>query len=154
VIAYVESSVILRLVLGQPGALHEWRTLDRGATSALAEVECLRTLDRLRLSGNLAELQIAERRAAVYDALGTLAIIELSRTVLGRASQPLPVTLGTLDAWHLASALAWREPAGDNVVLATHDARLGAAARALGFDTVGIEMVGMEAALARRGRRS
>jgi predicted nucleic acid-binding protein len=138
VIAYVESSVILRLVLGQPGALHEWRTLDRGATSALAEVECLRTLDRLRLSGNLAELQIAERRAAVYDALGTLAIIELSRTVLGRASQPLPVTLGTLDALHLASALAWREHAGDNVVLATHDARLGAAARALGFDTVGI----------------
>jgi len=137
VIAYVESSVILRLVLGQAGALREWRTLDSGATSALAEVECLRTLDRLRLTEGIAELQIAERRAAVYDVLSSLAIIELSRPVLSRASQPLPVTLGTLDALHLASALAWRESTGDDVVLATHDARLGAAARALGLDTVG-----------------
>jgi len=137
VIAYVESSVILRLVLGQAGTLREWRTLDGGATSALAEVECLRTLDRLRLTEGIAELQIAERRAAVYDVLSSLAIIELSRPVLSRASQPLPVTLGTLDALHLASALAWRESTGDDVVLATHDARLGAAARALGLDTVG-----------------
>ncbi len=136
-IAYVESSVILRLVLGQAGALREWRTLDGGATSALAEVECLRTLDRLRLTEGIAELQIAERRAAVYDVLSSLAIIELSRPVLSRASHPLPVTLGTLDALHLASALAWRESTGDDVVLATHDARLGAAARALGLDTVG-----------------
>ncbi len=136
-IAYVESSVILRLVLGQAGALREWRTLDGGATSALAEVECLRTLDRLRLAEGLAELQIAERRAAVYEVLQTLAIVELTRPILSRAAQPLPLTLGTLDALHLASALAWREHAGDSIVLATHDARLGAAARALGLFTVG-----------------
>lgn len=136
-IAYVESSVILRLVLGQTGALREWRTLDGGATSALAEVECLRTLDRLRLTEGLADLLIAERRAAVYDVLNTLSIIELSRPVLSRASQPLPLALGTLDALHLASALAWRESVAGEVVLATHDARLGAAGRALGLATVG-----------------
>jgi len=137
VIAYVESSVILRLVLGQAGALREWRTLDAGATSALAEVECLRTLDRLRLAEGLAEVQIAERRAAVYDVLNSLTIIDLTRPILSRAAQPLPLTLGTLDALHLASALAWREHTGDAVVLATHDARLGAAARALGLGTIG-----------------
>jgi predicted nucleic acid-binding protein len=136
VIAYVESSVILRLVLGQAGALREWRALDAGATSALAEVECLRTLDRLRIAEGLAELQIAERRAAVYDVLNSLAIIELTRPILSRAAQPLPVTLGTLDALHLASALAWSEHAS-GAVLATHDARLAAAARALGVATVG-----------------
>ena len=103
-IAYVESSVILRLVLGQAGALREWRTLDAGATSALAEVECLRTLDRLRLAEGLAEVQIAERRAAVYDVLNSLTIIDLTRPILSRAAQPLPLTLGTLDALHLASA--------------------------------------------------
>jgi len=137
VIAYVESSVILRFVLGQPGALRALRTFDAGATSALAEVECLRTLDRLRIAEGFADLQIAERRAAVYEVLGRLAIIDLTRPVLDRASQPLPVALGTLDALHLASALAWREHAGRDVVLATHDARLGAAARALGLNTVG-----------------
>jgi hypothetical protein len=65
VIAYVESSVILRFVLGQPGALRELRSFEAGATSALAEVECLRTLDRLRISEAFADLVIAERRAGV-----------------------------------------------------------------------------------------
>jgi len=137
VIAYVDSSVILRLVLGQAGYLREWRTLDDGATSALAEVECLRTLDRLRIAEALPEQPIAERRSAVYDVLQSLTIIELTRPILSRAAQPLPLTLGTLDALHLASALAWREHAGDRVVLATHDARLSAAARASGMATIG-----------------
>lgn len=136
-IAYLESSVILRLVLGQPGAWREWRTLEGAASSALTEVECLRTLDRLRLTEGIAEGAIAERRAAVYDMLRRLTMIELSRPVLDRASQPLPLALRTLDALHLASALEWREYAGDDVVLATHDARLGAAGRALGLVTVG-----------------
>jgi hypothetical protein len=70
--------------------------------------------------------------------LARLTIIDLTRPVLERASQPSPVTLGTLDALHLASALAWREHASADVVLATHDARLGSAARALGLATVGV----------------
>lgn len=137
-IAYVESSVILRFVLGQAGALRAWRTFDAGGTSALTEVECLRTLDQLRITEGLADLQIAERRAGVYDVLARLAIIDLTRPVLERASQPFPVALGTLDALHLASALSWREHLAEPVVLATHDARLGAAARALGLQTVGL----------------
>jgi predicted nucleic acid-binding protein len=135
VIAHVESSVILRFVMGQAGALRELRVFDAGATSALTEVECLRSLDRLRISEGLEDLPIAARRAAVYDVLARLAMIDLTRPVLERASQPLPVALGTLDALHLASALSWREHVAEPVVLATHDARLGAAARAL--ETVG-----------------
>lgn len=104
----------------------------------MTEVECLRTLDRLRITEGLADLQIAERRAGVYDVLARLAIIDLTRPVLERASQPFPVALGTLDALHLASALSWREHLAEPVVLATHDARLGAAARALGLQTVGL----------------
>jgi predicted nucleic acid-binding protein len=138
VIAYVESSVVLRFVLGQAGALRELRTFEAGGTSAVTEVECLRTLDRLRITEGVADLQIAERRAAVYDVLGRLAIIDLTRPVLERASHPLPIALGTLDALHLASALSWREHVAEPVVLATHDARLGAAARALGLETVGL----------------
>jgi hypothetical protein len=137
VIAYVESSVILRFVLGQAGALRALRTFAAGGTSALTEVECLRSLDRLRITDELADLQIADRRAAVYDVLARLVIIDLTRPVLERASQPVPVALGTLDALHLASALSWREHVAEPVVLATHDARLGAAARALGLETVG-----------------
>ncbi|HWP37509.1 MAG TPA: PIN domain-containing protein [Gemmatimonadales bacterium] len=137
-IAYVDSSVVLRLVLGQPGALAEWRELDAGVASALAEVECLRTLDRLRLVQGLPEAEVARRRAAVFDVLETVEVVEPTRPILTRAAQPLPVTLGTLDAIHLATALVWREVSQRDVVLATHDARLALAARAVGFDTIGV----------------
>ena len=137
-IAYVESSVVLRLVLGQPGALREWRALDRGVASALVEVECLRTLDRVkRLAAGLPETELARRRETVFRILETLEVVEPTRTVLSRAAQPLPVALGTLDAIHLATALAWREATDTELAFATHDARLATAARALGLRTVG-----------------
>src|SRR5690242_18636924 len=75
VIAYIESSVVLRLVLGQPGALREWRSLDGGVASALVEVECLRTLDRLRLAEGLRENELARRRETVYRVLETLEVV-------------------------------------------------------------------------------
>jgi len=136
-IAYVDSSVVLRLVLGQPGALREWRSVERGVASALVEVESLRTLDRLRLAEGLPEADLAERREAVYRLLETIEIVEPTRFILTRAAQPLPVSLGTLDAIHLATALAWRDATGTPLTLATHDAQLGLAARALGLETVG-----------------
>ena len=34
--AYLDASVILRVVLGQGGALREWRRIRRGVASALA----------------------------------------------------------------------------------------------------------------------
>jgi predicted nucleic acid-binding protein len=137
-IAYIDSSVVLRLVLGQAGALREWRKVDRGIASALVEVESLRTLDRLRLAEDLAESALAERREAVYRLVATLDVVEPTRPILNRAAQPLPVTLGTLDAIHLATALAWREANDTDLTLATHDAQLAVAARALGLVTVGI----------------
>ena len=137
-IAYVESSVVLRLVLGQPGTLRQWRTLDGGVASALVEVECLRTLDRLRLAEGLRETELARRRETVYRILETLEIVEPTRPILTRAAQPLPVALGTLDAIHLATALAWRETTETDLAFATHDARLASAARALGLHAIGV----------------
>lgn len=136
-IAYIESSVVLRLVLGQSGTLREWRRLDGGVASALVEVECLRTLDRLRLAEGLRETELVRRREAVYRILETLEVVEPTRPVLTRAAQPLPVSLGTLDAIHLATALAWREATETDLAFATHDVRLGAAARALGLIALG-----------------
>ena len=52
--------------------------------------------------------------------------------------QPLPVALGTLDGIRLATALLWRERAGADLVMATHDAALGLAARAVGFRVIGL----------------
>lgn len=136
--AYVDSSVLLRLALGQPDALHEWRQIDRGVSSALIATESLRTLDRLRLRAKLSDLEIAQRRAAILELINSLELIEVDAIVLDRAAQPMPTEIGTLDAIHLASALLWRELMGIKPVMATHDAALGLAAQAHGFIVLGV----------------
>ncbi|HEX4051135.1 MAG TPA: PIN domain-containing protein [Steroidobacteraceae bacterium] len=136
-IAYIDSSVLLRLALGQPDALLEWRQIDRGVSSALIATESLRTLDRLRLRAKLSDLEIAERRAAILELINSLELIEVDSIVLDRAAQPMPTQIGTLDAIHLASALLWKELTGIDPVMATHDATLGLAAQAHGFTVLG-----------------
>ena len=138
-IAYLDASVLLRLVLGEPGRLREWPRVERGVASALAEVECLRSLDRLVLRGALGGVEVAECRAAIYGLLEGVELVELSATVLARAAQPFPVPLGTLDALHLATALLWRERGEQGLVFATHDVALGLAARASGFEVLGAD---------------
>lgn len=136
-IAYLDASVLLRVVLGQRNAIKEWRAIERGIASALVEVECLRTLDRLRLQDDLSDEAIALRREAVFRLLESMEIIDLTRPILTRAAHPLPTALGSLDAIHLATALLWREGRQEDLVMATHDTALAIAARASGFRVVG-----------------
>ncbi|HZL19323.1 MAG TPA: type II toxin-antitoxin system VapC family toxin [Polyangia bacterium] len=135
---YLDSSAILRRLLGQPGALREWRLVRTGVSSRLTEVECLRTLDRLRLEADLDGAKLAALREALYAILATLEIIELTRTVMIRAAQPSATPLGTLDAIHLASALIWRERTKRSLTMATHDQALALGARAYGMAAIGI----------------
>jgi predicted nucleic acid-binding protein len=126
------------LVLGQPGHLREWKRITEGAASGLLEVECLRTLDRLKLSGDLGIEATARRREAVYEILGELSVVEVTKVILHRAAQPMPAPLGTLDAIHLATAELWRESRNGDVAFATHDRALALAARASGFPVIGV----------------
>ena len=135
---YVDSSVLLRIVLGQPGVLTDWRRIRTGVSSRLTEVECLRALDRLRLRSAVGDEEIASRREAVFGFLSAVEIIEVSYPILARTSQALPTELGTLDSIHLATALLWRETSQTDLVMATHDRALGLAARACGFRVVGL----------------
>jgi predicted nucleic acid-binding protein len=136
-IAYVDSSVLLRVALGQPNALPEWRQIDRGVSSALISTESLRTLDRLRIRANLSDVEIARRRATILNLIDSLELIEIDSVVLDRAAQPMPTELGTLDAIHLASALLWKDAVGVDPVMATHDGALGLAAQAHGLSVIG-----------------
>lgn len=136
-IAYVDSSVLLRKVLRQSGSLKEWRAIRTGVASALVETECLRTLDRLRLRASFSDRDLARRREAVFRLLESMELVEVTSPVLARAAQPLPTELGTLDAIHLATALLWSERIGAGLVMATHDVALGTAARASGLRVVG-----------------
>lgn len=136
-IAYLDASVVLRLILGEPNALAKWKAVRTGVASALTEVECLRTLDRLGRSGTLADQDVAERREQVYRLLEAVEVVEIVRPILRRASEPFPAPLGTLDAIHLATAMAWRDVHDPALVMATHDKALATAARSVGLPVIG-----------------
>ena len=136
-IAYVDASVLLRVVMRQPNSLREWGQIERGVSSALIVTESLRTLDRLRLRAQLSDAEIAIRRGAVLAVIASLELIEIDETVLDRAAQPMPTELGTLDAIHLASALLWREAIGRDLAMATHDRALALGAQAHGLRILG-----------------
>lgn len=137
-IAYIDSSVLLRLVLGQANALSEWHQIDRAVSSVLVRVEALRTLDRFRLRARISDQELARRRSAILQLLNSLELVEIDVAVLDRATHPLPTELGTLDAIHLATALLFREVSNTQLAMATHDVALGIAAQAQGFPVLGI----------------
>jgi predicted nucleic acid-binding protein len=136
--AYIDTSALLRLVLREAGALEELRSYDSLVSSELIAVESCRTIDRLRLQGALTIEEAADRLRVVTEWLEAIDLVLLRAPVLNRASEPLPMPLGTLDAVHLATALIWRDRMGSISIVATHDTALGLAARAFGFEVRGI----------------
>ena len=134
---YVDSSVLLRIVLGERDRLRIWPTITNAVSSELIRLECLRTIDRARLRLGLEDRQIAKYRADVMEAVDAFSLVALDSVVLERAADPFPTTLGSLDAIHMASALLVRDQF-DGLVFATHDDALGVAARATGFQVHGV----------------
>jgi hypothetical protein len=130
--AYVDSSVMLRVILGEPGRISSWTLIDRGVSSELLRLECLRTIDRARIRLRLDDEVVAQYRADVLEACEALTIIPIDAAVLARACAPFPTLVGSLDAIHLASALLVRDRF-EGLIMATHDAELAVAARAEGF---------------------
>jgi predicted nucleic acid-binding protein len=134
--AYVDASVVLRIVLVEPSPLREWRRITQPISSELVRLECLRTIDRARIRFQLPDAEVAEQRAALLEKLDGFELIPMNRAVLARAAEPFPTALGALDAVHLASALLARM-LRDDLSLATHDRELAIAARAVGFRVLG-----------------
>lgn len=136
---YVDTSVLLRVVFGARNPLRQWRSIDVAVSSELIRVEALRSFDRARqLGSKLTDEAVAERRGGLLEVLEGFHLVRLDRAVLRRAAEPFPTALRTLDALHLATALIARRE-WPSLVLATHDAELARAARAVGFRVLGAE---------------
>jgi uncharacterized protein len=128
--AYLDASVVLRLTLGQAGAVRaKWR---RAFSSELLTTELFRTVDRLRVLG-LDAAQAVRLRSALDENLAQIEMIRLDSAVLRRAAGSFPTPLGTLDAIHLATALMYFENTGEELVMLTHDRQLAAASLASGL---------------------
>jgi predicted nucleic acid-binding protein len=136
---YVESSAILAWLLDEPQFAAVDSCLERAelvVSSDLTAVECDRALLRRSDQGSLTEstrAALALRAAAVAAEWTRLPI---TPSILSRARLRFgDVTVRTLDAIHLATALEARAAVPDLVLLSLDD-RVCRAARALGFEVL------------------
>ncbi len=136
-IALLDTSVVLRKLFGEPGALAEWPKVQEAYASRVLVVELGRVIDRARLAGDIDDGQVEQLQRESRRILRSVEIIALSDRVLDRAAGPMPTTLGSLDAIHLATALELAAKRAPGLVLATHDRQLARAARASGLEVVG-----------------
>lgn len=135
-IVYAESSAVLAWLLGEPQQDSIRAVLsaaDRVVTSALTVIECSRGLARARElgrateSGELAALHLLDQAAASWS------VLDISDRVAQRARGSFPrEPVRTLDAIHLATAIAFNDALGDVGVLSL-DARVRGNASVLGL---------------------
>ena len=137
-IAYVDSSVVSRVVMRQPNRLVGLETSTQRLTSLLTQLECLQAIDKARLDEGLDQDEILARRLVLFQQLRRMSKIAVARSVLDRAGSSFPLPVKTLDAIHLATALQLRERRYRELVFATHDRQQGRAAAALGFEVIGM----------------
>ena len=119
-VVYLDASALVKLVVREPEsvALMEFlREHPDRVSSALALAEVPRALRRARFGA-------AERRRA-REVLARVALVDIDRRALAAAAAIEPPTVRTLDAIHLATALALHE---DLAALVTYDRRLAVAA--------------------------
>ncbi len=122
---YLESSALVKLVLEEPEspALIEFLpAFPRRFSSALCAIEVPRAVRRA-LPG-----EAAQQRAR--EVLRGLELVAINEPLIAAASSLLPETLRSLDAIHLATALAFGPELAGMVV---YDQRLRDAARAAGI---------------------
>jgi predicted nucleic acid-binding protein len=139
VIVYVDSTVLLRRVLGEDDPVDLPNDDVLVFTSELARVECRRTIDRLRVTGQATGDEVATALHALAVLESGLTFVMVTGDILSAASEPMPSVVGTLDALHLATASALSDGLDEDVVIfLTHDRQQARAARELGFDVRGV----------------
>lgn len=138
-ICYIESSVILRRLFGQPSSLKGWGDWEAVFTSEITRVECARAIDRKRMIEPVSDVETADAFQNLEEILARMGEIGLDKSVLRQAARSFPTVLGTLDAIHVASALLWQEQSQKEICFLTHDRQQGVAVRALGMKSLGFE---------------
>lgn len=133
---YAESSAVLAWLFGEPAGSRVREILATAETviaSDLTLIECDRVLIRAVTVGHVAEADAAERRAHLSASAARWHVLRIGPEIVDRARQPFPAEpLRTLDAIHLASALAARSAIPGLEILSLDD-RIRNSARRLGF---------------------
>ena len=135
-IAFVDTSVVLRFVLEGDISLHQAFSATVTACSELLWIESMRVAQRLRLDGSLSDQGLAEAVSRIADCYASFRVYLLDEEIKQAAAGPFPTVIGTLDALHLACARrAVKHYPGETLLVFSHDRQMNLCARALGFST-------------------
>lgn len=133
-IVYLDSTVVLRQLLGTGNPWSEWGKWDKAYASVLLRTECCRAANRLRAEGKLTDEQRAKLGKWIESVCSCVTTVPLTDEILSRAAEPFPVNVGTLQGLHLATMLELKAARGISCALATDDSGLLLAAESLGFE--------------------
>jgi predicted nucleic acid-binding protein len=125
---YLDSSAIVKLVSPEPetaALVQALRSDPEAVSSELARVEVLRAVRRTTGARGLA--------GRAEEVLDRIAMIPIEAGILARAAELPPLTLRTLDAIHLATAMFL---GSDASAIVTYDDRLEDAALAAGLSVL------------------
>ncbi len=110
------------------------------ASSRLLWVETRRVLDRCLRTGALDPSQAVRTRQAFEETAQGITQLRITEAILRRAEESFPLTIRTLDAIHLATALTWGgESTHEEFELWTLDLQFNQCAAALGIRTPWLE---------------
>ena len=119
--AYADASAIVKLILAEEGTTameHLVNEFDEVITSRVGVIEVRRAAARRAGTSSMAD-----------EVLSRLGVVELDKAIAATAGVVEPASIRTLDAIHLATALALYHVD----VVVTYDVRLAEAARAAGL---------------------
>ena len=135
-IAFVDTSVVLRFVLEGDISLHQAFAATVTACSELVWIESMRVAQRLRLDSALSDKDLAEAVSRIATCYASFRVYLLDDEIKQAAAEPSPTVIGTLDALHLACARrAAKHYPGESLLLYSYDRQMNLCARALGFST-------------------
>jgi len=93
--AYLDSSVVLRRVFEEPGAIQTWSQWELVMASELLQVEGFRAIDRLRVVNELQDAKVADLMDSFRQHLNGIYAIAIDAAVLPLAEEPA-IPMGTL----------------------------------------------------------
>jgi predicted nucleic acid-binding protein len=116
----------------ESSAFTEWKRVEKVYCSRLLEIEVQRVCDRRRLTADLDDEGVALCKESLDSFLADAHVVMPSEAIFVAAQSPMNTVVRTLDAIHLATAVAIRrrEP---KLVFLSHDDQQNVAARSLGF---------------------
>ena len=135
-IAYVDTSVLVKLVVDEPGsgaAAEIWDEADVVGAVRIGLVEARAALAAARRAGRLTARQLGAAKNALSGLWSQLVVVEVTEALaLGAGDLAETASLRGYDAVHLAGAIALEAD-----VVATAGRELAEAASSLGFHTAG-----------------